>query len=186
MSVSVVIWVFFAMLVFWSMGAYNRLIRLRFHGLAAFSALEIHLHQYVLMVQSNSPAAIPFITPPDESQNDDDFLARWAGLTAAADQFTASLKMVHARPLNIPTMLALRTAKETLSLSWAQLRDLPPDLAGAALPGALQSQWEQVTLQAEMASTEFNRQVENYNEAIHQFPALLLAWVFGFKPAQPI
>ena len=31
-----------------------------------------------------------------------------------------------------------------------------------------------------------SRQVENYNVAIHQFPALLLARVLGFKSAQPI
>lgn len=186
MSDSVMVWVFIALLLFWSMGAYNRLVRLRFQGIAAFAALESLLNQYVLMVKANFPDALVFIAPRDERQGDDAFLDAWTGLTAAADQFTASLKMAHAKPLNGPTMLALRTALDTLCLCWARLRDLPPDLAGAPLPSALQSQWEHVALQAEMASTEFNRQVENYNEAIHQFPALLLAWVFGFKSAQPI
>lgn len=83
-------------------------------------------------------------------------------------------------------MGALSTALETLYLSWSRLRDLPSDLAGAALPITLQSQWEHVALQAEIARTEFNRMVTNYNQAISQFPALLLAWLFGFRPAQPL
>ena len=107
-------------------------------------------------------------------------------MAAAADQFNASLKVAHAQPLNGPTMNALRTALETLCLSWSRLRDLPPDLAGPALPSTLQSQWEHVAMQAEIARAEFNRVVGNYNEATNQFPAFLLAWVFGFKPAQPI
>ena len=83
-------------------------------------------------------------------------------------------------------MRALKTAFETFCMSWSRLQNLPPDLAGSALPGALQSQWEQLAFQIEMARTEFNRAVVNYNEAINQFPALLLAWIFGFKSAQPI
>ena len=83
-------------------------------------------------------------------------------------------------------MSALKTAHETLSLSWSRLQDLPPDLAGPALPLTLQSEWEQVQRQAEAARIEFNRLVTNYNDAIAQFPAMMLATVFGFKPAQPI
>ena len=186
MSDSVIVWIIIALLLFWSMGAYNRLVRLRFQGIAAFSALEGLLNQYVLMVSANFPQTIDPMTPLDEGQSGDEFFLAWAGLAAAAEQFTASLKMAHAKPLNGPTMLALKTALETMCLCWARLRDLQPDLAGSPLPGALLSQWEHVALQAEIARTEFNRQVENYNEAIHQFPALLLAWIFGFKPAQPI
>lgn len=185
MGDSVLLWLFIALMVFWAMGAYNRLVRLRFQGIAAFAALEILLSQYVLMVKKNFPPADAFIDPHAESK-DDAFLSAWTGLAAAADQFSVSLKMAHAKPLNGSTMLALRTALETLCLCWCRLRDLPPDLTSSSLSNTLQSQWEHVALQSEMASTEFNRQVENYNEAIHQFPALLLAWIFGFKSAQPI
>jgi LemA protein len=33
---------------------------------------------------------------------------------------------------------------------------------------------------------QFNRAVDRYNAAIAQFPALLLAWLFGFTPALAI
>ncbi len=186
MSDSVMVWFVIAMLFFWSMGAYNRLVRLRAQGIVAFAALEGLFNQCLLMVKTNLPDTGAIHSLHDANQGLDPSSTAWAGLAAAAEQFNACLKMAHAQPLNGPTMSALRTAFETLSLSWSRLRDLPPDLAGPALPGPLQSQWEQLALQSELARAEFNKRVVNYNEAIDQFPALLLAWVFGFKPAQPI
>jgi len=38
--------------------------------------------------------------------------------------------------------------------------------------------------QTEMARAEFNKAVERYNAAVTQFPAVLLARLFGFRPAQ--
>jgi LemA protein len=185
MSNSLMVWIAIAVLLFWSMGAYNRLMRLRSQGILAFAALEALLSQYGVMVKANVPEK-GVSDVPREVPEHDAASAAWAGLAAAVEQFNVSLKVAHTRPLHGPTMGALRTAFETLCLSWSRLRDLPSDRVGPALPGTLQSQWEQVAAQVEVARTEFNRRVANYNEAIAQFPALLLAWLFGFKPAQPI
>jgi LemA protein len=73
-----------------------------------------------------------------------------------------------------------------LRRSWSRLRNLPPDLAGSALPQTLLTQWEQLSFQADVARNNFNKAVSNYNDAIRQFPAILLAGVLGFRPAQPI
>lgn len=192
MSDSLMVWLAIAVLLFWSMGAYNRLVRLRSQGLVAFAALEGLLNQYLELVKTNCPDsgdagdAGDANADPAARPEQDAFSAAWAGLAAATEQFNASLKVVHVQPLKGPTMLALGTALETMSLSWSRLQNLPPDLAGPALPASLQSQWEQLASQVDIARTEFNGRVVNYNEAIAQFPALLLAWVFGFKPAQPI
>jgi LemA protein len=189
MSHSVMGWIGVAVLLFWSMGAYNRLTRLRSQGILAFAVLEALLSQLVVTVKANLPeSAVVADVPPDLPEHDASaaFFAACGGLVAAAEQFNVSLKVAHARPLNGPTTSALKTAFETLCLSWSRLRALPADLAGPALPVMLQSQWEQIAAQVEVARTEFNRRVANYNEAIDQFPALLLAWLFGFKPAQPI
>src|SRR5450830_1391221 len=186
MSDSVMVWLAAAVLLFWAMGAYNRLVRLRSQGILAFAALEGLFNQYLLMVKTNFPLAEALQSSQTSDQGQDLAVAAWRGLSAAAEQFNASLKIAHAQPLNGPRIKALQTALETLSLSWCRLRDLPPDLAGPALPGNLQTQWELLALQVEIARTEFNRRIDNYNEAIYQFPALLLAWVFGFKSAQPL
>jgi hypothetical protein len=83
-------------------------------------------------------------------------------------------------------MRALQTAHETLFMAWARLRDAPPDLAGEALPTVLLQQWGRITLHADKARNEFNLQVQAYNAAIQQFPAHLLAWLFGYKAAHTI
>ena len=186
MSDSVLVWFAIAVLLFWAMGAYNRLMRLRSQGIGAFVTLEGLFNQYVQLVKTSIPQVEAGHAAHEANQGRDASAAAWAGLLAATEQFNASLKVAHVRPLNGATMSALRTAFETMCLSWSRLRDLPPDLAGPALPGALQQQWEQLAFQAEMARAEFNRRVVNYNQAIRQFPALMLAWLFGFKPAQPI
>ncbi len=186
MSDSVIVWLAIAVLLFWAMGAYNRLMRLRSQGIVAFLALEGLLSQYLLMVKTHFPQGGVADAVHSPVQGNELTSAAWAGLAAAAEQFSASLKVAHAQPLNGPTTRALQTALETLCLSWTRLRDLPPDLAGPVLPATLQSQWEHVALQVNLAQAEFNNTVTNYNEAISQFPAFLLAWVFGFKPAQPV
>lgn len=186
MNASVLLWLTIAVLLFWWMGAYNRLVRLRSQGITAFAALEALFNQHLLLVKAHSPQTAAVDAGHEEAQGHDDAAVAWHGLVAAAGQFNASLKAAHAHPLNGATMRALRTAFETLSLSWSRLQDRAPDLAGPALPSTLQAQWAHVAFQVEVARAEFNRAVVNYNEAIAQFPALLLAWVFGFKPAQPI
>ena len=186
MSGSVLIWLVIAVLLFWGMGAYNRLVRLRSRGIAAFASLESVFNQYLPMVKAHVADDRVDGGASDASQAYDASWAEWAGLVAAAEQFNASLKVAHGQPLNGPTTSALRTAHETLCLSWLRLQNLPLDLAGPALPITLQSEWEPVSMQAELARSEFNRRVLNYNQAIDQFPARLLAWAFGFKPAQPI
>jgi len=186
MSNSVMVWFAVAVLLFWAMGAYNRLVRLRSQGIHAFAALEGLFNQYVLIVKTNCPQADELRSIHDSDQDQKISAEAWNGLAAAAEQFNASLKVAHVQPLNGPAMSALVTALATLNLSWSRLSDLPFNVTEPVLPNHLQLQWDQLALQVDIARSEFNRRVDNYNEAIHQFPALLLAWVFGFKPAQPI
>lgn len=186
MSDSLIVWFAIALALFWSVGAYNRLMRLRSQSILAFATLESFFNQYVSLVKTHFEQADAVHFVPDPDRGDDEFVTAWAGLAAAAEQFNASLKVAHVQPLNGPTMSALKTAYETLHLSWVRLRDLPHDLAGSALPVALQSEWEHVAMQEKAARAEFNRLVASYNEGIEQFPAMWLAWVFGFKPALPL
>lgn len=55
MSDSVVVGFAIAVFLFWSMGAYNRLMRLRSQGIAAFAALEGLFKQYLPMVKKKLP-----------------------------------------------------------------------------------------------------------------------------------
>lgn len=59
---------------------------------------------------------------------------------------------------------------------------------GAALTvlSVWQVRWEEHAVQNEQAIRVFNEAVVQYNAAIAQFPASLLAWAFGFKAARAL
>lgn len=175
MSSSVALWAVLAVALFWSVGAYNRLVRLRSQAIGAFGALDGQFRRYIALVQTSFPVlAAGHVT------------AARAGLGGAMSQFESSLKVACERPLDEAAMRALETAHETLCMSWSRVQNEPPDLAGAPLPDTLQLQWEHISQQAGNAREEFDRRVVAYNEAIAQFPARLLAWLFGFRRAKSI
>lgn len=185
MSDFFIFWTALAVLLFWSFGAYNRLVRLRSQAIAAFPAIESQFRQYVALVQASFPDGPP-LTGGEQALIRAELISAWAGLVGATEQFEASLRVARVRPLNASTMRALTLAQQTLFTSWLRLKNEPHDLAGALLPETLQLQWERISQQADSVKLEFNHHVSAYNEAIAQFPARLLAWLFGFKPAQSI
>jgi LemA protein len=166
MSSSVFLWIGVAVLLFWAVGAYNRLVRLRSQGLTAFAVLEGLVNQFV-------PMASPEVTDS-------------AALVAAADQCRVALKMCRSQPLNGATISALTIAYETMCLSWSRQRARTPEPSSLAQPEIVPLQWEQLVVQAELARADFNKAVARYNAAVTQFPAALLARLFGFRPAQPM
>lgn len=192
MPTSLVFWVAAATLLFWSVGAYNRLIRLRAVALQAFAELDTRLREQADVVRDCLPAAA---LPPagvtvamavgEDLQ--DDMTALWLGLAGAAAQFNASLAAARARPLDPEAIAALHAAQGVLLMAWQRLQeDDAHDLAGAALPETLQLQWRQSWTHVQTAAQAFKLAVQTYNGAIAQFPALLLAWLFGLRPARAL
>jgi LemA protein len=175
MSGSVTVWVLAAVLLFWAVGAYNRLVHLRSLALEAFVPLDVQFGHYVALVQNSFSGANSDTAPPAQ-----------AGLMGAALQFESSMKVARDHPLDTLIMRALETAHETLCTSWLRLRNEPPDLAGAPVPEALQQQWEHIALRADIARVDFNQRVQDYNAAVRQFPARMLAGLIGFKLAHQI
>lgn len=161
-----------ALLLFWGVGAHNRLVRLRAMVIAAFAPLEAQYGKFPALVQTScaAPAGDGRVTPR-------------TGLLGAALQFEVSLKVACAHPLDALSQRVLETAHETLHASWKRVCSEAANVPGEAMPDALQQQWAVLTLQENYAKNEFNQRVQEYNQAIHQFPANLLAWLFGFKPA---
>jgi LemA protein len=169
---SVSIWVAAAVLLFWSVGAYNRLVRLRAAAMQAFAALDTCLRQHVELAQA--------------AAGRDEASAQREGLRGAAAQFAASLGAARARPLDGQALDALAAAQDVLAMAWLRMCNEAHDLAGSAVPDTLEAQWQHLANHTRGASDAFNAAVAGYNAAIAQFPAILLAWVFGFKPARPI
>ncbi|HWI81581.1 LemA family protein [Ramlibacter sp.] len=179
---SLLSWTIAALLLFWGVGAYNRLMRLRAEAHSAFAVVEAELAKQVELVRKQLPGAD--FTQPAALEQESTF---WAGLQGAARQFAASLAAVHNRPLDARRMAALNAASDVFVVAWENAaRDDAHDLAGPRLPDNVLARRSQLALQAHAAIEQFNGAVGRYNEAIAQFPAVLLAWMFGFKPGRPL
>lgn len=180
MTTSVVLWTVAAILLFWTVGAYNRLMRLRAEANTAFAALEAELAKQIELVRNQLPG--PEATQPASLDGDNSF---WSALHGAATQFAASLAAARNRPLEPEGIAALSAAQDVLGMAWERAeRDDAHDLAGPRLPDTVTLRRAQIGLQMHAAQEQFNSAVTRYNEAIAQFPALVLAWVFGFKPGR--
>jgi len=180
MPSSVVFWIVAAVLLFWSVGAYNRLMRLRSEANAAFTNLEAELSRQIELVRNDLPP--PEATQPASLEGGSSF---WAGLHGAAGQFAACLAAARSRPLEADGIAALSEAQDVLAMAWERAeRDDAHDLAGPRLPDTVTARRAQLALQTHAAADQFNQAVIRYNDAIAQFPAVLLAWLFGFKPGR--
>lgn len=167
-----------AVLLFWGVGAYNRLMRLRGEANAAFAELGEHLERQVELVEQ-------VMGDEPESIFEGAQSSFWGGLQGAAAQLRASLAAARHRPLDPDRIAALGSAQKVLVVAWERAeRDDAHDLAGARLPDSLTGQRAQITSNCIAAAERFGLAVDHYNAAIAQFPAMLVAGLFGFRPAR--
>lgn len=183
MSNSVMTWVAAAVLLFWAVGAYNRLVRLRGDAGASFAALDTELTRQVQLVRQ--------LLPEDGDQPASLFDgiegSFWGGLQGAAAQLEASLAVARPKPLEPDRIAALAAAQSVLAMAWERAeREDAHDLAGPRLPETLTARRAHMTANCAAAAERFSQAVQAYNEAITQFPAVLLAWLFGFRPGRGI
>lgn len=186
MTGSLLAWALAAVVLFWSVGAYNRLVRLRAEANAAFATLDTLWQRQIELVHASLPDSLQpsQLTMPGELM--DETTQLWAGLRGAATQFSASLGAMRPRPLHASTAAALTAAHEVLGMAWQRVQRDAHDLAGASMPDTVAAQWQQQCQEASAAQAVFNDAVTRYNHGIAQFPALLLAWLFGLRPARPV
>lgn len=169
-----------AVLLFWGVGAYNRLVRLRTKVWSIFASLVAQLERHAVWVEQHAPESPPGDGPPRAGD-------AWNNLRAASAQFMASLAAVRGKPSDTAAMAGLVTARAVLLMAWQYLDDgaLARARSGQSV-AALRAEWEAVSTQAQGAERAFATAVEAYNCAVRQFPAVLLAWLFGFKRARAL
>lgn len=185
MNATVAFWVALAVLLFWSLGAYNRLVRLRAQVIGSFGPVDQRLEQALVLL---APHAVVEAQAADGSQAPeaaDSPATDLDGLHAAAAQLTQSLRIARKQPLDANAVAALKTAYATMHAVWHRHQvggaDRPePDAAAQADQRA----WDNHTQLARDAMDSYNQAVLTYNGAIAQFPAMLLAYLFGFRSAQ--
>ena len=166
-----------AVLMFWAVGAYNRLIALRNDLARVFAPVDAQMqHRHALLLQwaEGLRAVLDQATP----LHDD--------VQAACNQVQAACDGLRARPSSRSAATSLRLAEETLSSARSRLQaELPARqerLSGLEIePKAEQLAAADNTLA--FARAQFNIATQTYNEAIRQIPTRLVATVFGFQTA---
>jgi LemA protein len=180
MTHTVLFWLLPAVLLFWALGAYNRLVRLRAQVIAAFLAVDNRLSQALTLVTERI-ALVAGSGATDAGASSEIVADGWSvdSLRGAAIQLEVALRVVRRYPLDAPSVAALRTARATMQTLWERKTDpASPDLA----PN--QRAWEDHQQVAGETVNVFNQCVNDYNQAIAQFPAAVLAYFFGFRPAE--
>lgn len=173
-------WISLALLLFWAVGAYNRLVRLRSAAIQAFGALDTHLLRFVALLGEYANTRNASDLPPADPHH---------ALQAATTQYGASLAVLRAQPLDAAAAGALVAARLVLDTAWQGVVHEAARLNEGVAPPTLANwvqQREQLLLQLAPAAQQFADTVARYNQAIGQFPAQLLAWLFGFRKAQAL
>jgi len=178
-------WSVCAVLLFWAVGAYNRMVRLRSDALRAFTTLGQQLQRFTEHVVTVAPALVAVVqpTPTDAAVPISTGLPPWAGVHGAATQFAASLAVARIKPLDAEAMAALGAASAVLRMAWQRIADEDQAAPEPSLSATTLAQWDDIQRQAAQAAQEFGAAVGLYNAAVMQFPAALLAWLFGFRKA---
>jgi LemA protein len=160
-----------AVLVFWAVGAYNRLMQLRNGILRRFAPLDQQLGLRHTLLQRQIDALEP--AWPEHGNT-------LSALRAACGQAQAAASHARTHPAAAGALNSLRLAEDILLETRARLPPVPTDDADQADLGA-QLLAAEAALQ--FARSRFNDAVMEYNHAVQQFPTRMLAGVFGFRPA---
>ena len=167
-------WVVAAVLLFWAVGAYNRLVRLRNVILLRFVPVDqqLALRSELLQRQIDALAAQP------------DAAAReLEALRAARAQVDAAWEAARRRPGAVGAINSLRVALQIL----AQVRERrAAEAAGAPELARLHTDLAACDNALRFAQGQFNDAVQEYNAAVGQFPTGLLAAMFQFRGAVPL
>ncbi len=172
-----------AILVFWAVGAYNRLVRLRSDAMKAFSALDNVVAVQPALIKTGQLVAGAGPNDGVEGYGGME-QAVWSRLEAAAGQFAQALANARARPLDAEHLRAFSTAYDVLVCAW---RAPEAECLDAVLnPRDLRTRLAGLDEQATILATQFDTSVTAYNLAIRQFPALLLAGIWHFRTAETL
>lgn len=171
---SLVLVAVFALLLFWAVGAYNRLVRLKNIIANAFGQIDVQLKRRYDLIPNLVDAARKYLVHERETLE---------AVTFARNQARAASDAARSRPTHAPEVLALAAAEQALSGSLGQLfavAEAYPELKADETIRELSEELTSTENKVAFARQAYNDAVLDYNNAQAQFPALLVARLFGF------
>jgi LemA protein len=160
-----------AALLFWIVGAYNRLVRLRGDIVQRFPPMDeqLTLRHGLLQQQIEAVArALPEATPRIEV------------LRAACQQVEAACAHARKRPGAAGAITSLRLADDILGEARARL---PVQSVAGIDMTELNTRLTASDATLAFSRRQFNEAVAAYNAALRQFPTVLIVGLFGFRGA---
>ena len=166
-----------ALLLFWAVGAYNRLIRLRNEISNAFAQIDVQLKRRHDLIPNLVEVARKYLEHERET------LER---VTAARAQVMAATDLVKSNPNQSGPIKSLGMAEGVLASALGRFQAVVESYP------ELKADQHMRELSEELTHTEnkvaFSRQLFNdasldYNNAAHQFPTNVVANLFGFRTA---
>lgn len=174
---SLVLIAVFALLLFWAVGAYNRLVRLKNIIANAFGQIDVQLKRRYDLIPNLVEAAKKYLLHERETLE---------AVIAARNQARAASDAARSRPTHAPEVLALAAAEQALGSSLGRLFALAeayPELKADATIRELSEELTSTENKVAFARQAYNDSVLDYNNAQAQFPTLLIARLFGFASA---
>ena len=167
----------FALLVFWAVGAYNRLVRLKNVIANAFGQIDVQLKRRYDLIPNLVEAAKKYLQH-EQSTLEAVILAR--------NQARSASDAVRSRPANAGAVTALAAAEQALEGSLGRLfavAEADPELKADQTIRELSEELTSTENKVGFARQAYNDAVLDYNNAQGQFPAVLIARTFGFAPS---
>ena len=166
-----------AVLVFWAVGAYNRLIRLKNVIGNAFGQIDVQLKRRYDLIPNLVEAAKKYLSHERETLE---------AVIAARNQARSASDAVRSRPSNAVAVTTLAVAEQALSSSLGQLfalNEAYPELKADQTIQGLSEELTSTENKVAFARQAFNDAVLDYNNAQGQFPAVVIARMFSFAPS---
>ena len=166
-----------AVLTFWAVGAYNRLVRLRNTIANAFGQIDVQLKRRYDLIPNLVEAAKKYLSHERETLE---------AVITARNQAKSAGDAVRSRPAHALALTTLAVAEQALSSSLSQLfalNEAYPELKADETIRELREELTSTENKVAFARQAFNDAVLDYNDAQGQFPAVLIAKLFSFAPS---
>ena len=161
---------------FWGVGAYNRLVRLKNAIANAFGQIDAQLKRRYDLIPNLVEVARKYLA--HESQT-------LEAVIAARNQAKTAEQTAAGSPLNAGALGALAGAEQLLGSALGRLfavAEAYPDLKADQTMRELSEELSSTENRIGFARQAYNDNVLEFNDAAAQFPALIVARLFGFQP----
>ena len=166
-----------ALLLFWAVGAYNRLVRRRNELANAFAQIDVQLKRRYDLIPNLVETARKYVQHERETLE---------AVIAARNTARGAADAARARPADGARIGALTRAEQALSGALSRLRAVVesyPQLKADATLRQLAEELTHTENRVAFARQAFNDAVLDYNNTAQQAPTNLVAGLFGFRAA---